>query len=212
MTLGIDVSSYQGPIDWARVRNESPVRFAMVRLAEWRAGKIGLDSLAQDNIDGAREAGIVVGTYVRVDPVNNTPEHEAMQWAGYRSLLDVDRPGFLVPAFDIEDKSDRSSWLREFIDAHRRISPHLHDRVIIYTSGSFPATYYPTGWDRTDQRVALWVANWSAAPGATGYTFAGRTAIHQYSNTGTVPGITGAVDLDCTMAGWSLLDLAVDLR
>jgi GH25 family lysozyme M1 (1,4-beta-N-acetylmuramidase) len=58
----------------------------------------------------------------------------------------------------------------------------------------------------------LWIAHWSAAPGETSYTFNGRTAIHQYSSMGRVPGINGNVDLDSTVGDWRLHHLLVDLR
>jgi lysozyme len=209
MDHGIDVSHYQGEIDWTELRRgDRQIRFAFVRLAEWRDARFGLDEQATANIAGARRAGIAVGTYVRVDPNANTAEQEAVQWRTYRAGAGAGGPGFLVPAFDIEDTTrDWSTWVRLFIATHRRLSPELDGRVIVYTAGSFVEANYPTGWDRNDKQIALWIGHTKAAPGATPYTFGGRTAVHQYSHTAIKPGIGGVVDLNATMPGWSIADL-----
>jgi GH25 family lysozyme M1 (1,4-beta-N-acetylmuramidase) len=79
--------------------------------------------------------------------------------------------------------------------------------VIVYTSGSFPESNYRTGWDRTDGRIALWLAHWTDQPGLTKYSTLPGAALHQYSGTGRVPGITGDVDLDATMPHRSIVEL-----
>jgi GH25 family lysozyme M1 (1,4-beta-N-acetylmuramidase) len=213
--LGVDVSRYQGEVDWPALRRgRRDLRFAIVRLAEWRIEREGVDEQAAANIDGARSAGLVVGTYVRVEPTLHTAEEAALQWASYRGLFGADDRGLLVPAFDIEDNTRNwSGWVDEFITITRALNRRHDNRMIIYTSGSFPDAAYPTGWDRGDQDIALWIAHYAAAAGATPYTFGGRTALHQYSNKGRVPGITpapgvsGEVDLNSTVGAWSLADL-----
>lgn len=62
--LGIDVSVWQGQIDWEQVK-AAGVRFAMIRLGyrSMNEGTIHEDSMARANYTGARAAGITVGAY-----------------------------------------------------------------------------------------------------------------------------------------------------
>lgn len=61
---GIDVSSYQGWIDWQAVA-ESPVDFAIIRVGYrgYTDGELNQDDYFQYNIDAATEAGLDVGVY-----------------------------------------------------------------------------------------------------------------------------------------------------
>ena len=62
--LGIDVSYYQGQIDWQQVR-DAGIEFAFIRLGYRRSsdGVLGEDEMAKRNLQGASEAGIKVGAY-----------------------------------------------------------------------------------------------------------------------------------------------------
>ena len=64
MTLGIDVSKYQGSIDWEQVA-QSGVEFAMIRVGYRgnQSGKIVMDSQFETNVRNALAAGIEVGIY-----------------------------------------------------------------------------------------------------------------------------------------------------
>ena len=62
---GIDVSAFQGEIDWQKVK-ASGIRFAMVRLGYRGYGKAGnmvVDEYALKNLEGAAKAGLAVGAY-----------------------------------------------------------------------------------------------------------------------------------------------------
>lgn len=209
--LGLDVSRYQRGVDWLTLRKgRRDLRFAIVRLNEWRTtvsdAPEGADPFAAEHIAGARRAGLLVGTYYFAAPTLHTAEEAAVQWCSYRALFGADAPGMLRPAVDIEDNSqDWSAWVRAFIAFTRRMvrSP----RLLIYTSGSFPDAVYKTGWDRADPDIALWIAHHTGTAGQTPYLFNGRTALHQFTSTATVPGIVGTVDLDATIGTWSLADL-----
>ena len=63
--LGIDVSKYQGEIDWQKVK-AAGVEFVMIRIGYrgyGQAGTLGTDAMAQENYQGAKEAGLKVGGY-----------------------------------------------------------------------------------------------------------------------------------------------------
>jgi len=61
---GVDVSAFQGKIDWKKVKN-SGIEFAIVRLGYrgYESGKLVEDEYAKKNLDGAAEAGLKVGAY-----------------------------------------------------------------------------------------------------------------------------------------------------
>jgi len=61
---GVDVSAYQGNIDWEKVAG-SGIEFAIVRLGYrgYESGKLVADDYAVQNLEGARAAGLKVGAY-----------------------------------------------------------------------------------------------------------------------------------------------------
>ena len=80
-SLGIDVSDYQGDIDWAAVK-ASGIDFAMIRAGYRGAtrGKLNEDSKFADNYTGAKDAGVKVGIYFFSQATSVT---EAEEEAGY---------------------------------------------------------------------------------------------------------------------------------
>ena len=80
--LGVDVSKYQGDIDWQKVAGAG-VEFAMIRIGNrgyGAAGKISLDAYALDNIAQAQAAGLQVGVYFYSQALN---EAEAIEEAEF---------------------------------------------------------------------------------------------------------------------------------
>jgi hypothetical protein len=71
---------------------------------------------------------------------------------------------------------------------------------MLYSGASFFANQIGEQW--MDQNIALWIASWGTAPGKPSYG-SPRTALHQYSSSGQVQGVAGAVDLN-----WAIWDLA----
>lgn len=66
---GVDVSKWQGSIDWKQVK-ASGVDFAMIRLGrgEYDGGPCALDTCFKQNIAGALEAGLDVGSTSTATP------------------------------------------------------------------------------------------------------------------------------------------------
>ena len=80
-TLGIDVSKYQGTINWAKVK-ASGVDFAMIRVG-YRAkstGEIFEDPTARYNMQEAQAAGVMIGAYFFSSAVT---EEEAREEAAF---------------------------------------------------------------------------------------------------------------------------------
>ena len=78
---GIDVSTFQGDINWKKVKNDG-IDFAIIRLGfrGYESGKIVLDSKFEDNIEGSLKAGIDTGVYFFTEAIN---EKEAIEEADF---------------------------------------------------------------------------------------------------------------------------------
>lgn len=78
---GIDVSTFQGDIDWKKAKNDG-MDFAIIRLGfrGYESGKIVLDSKYEDNIEGSLKAGLDTGVYFFTEALN---EQEAIEEAEF---------------------------------------------------------------------------------------------------------------------------------
>lgn len=115
-TFGIDVSSYNGDIDWSKVKNQSktkdPIRFVIIR------STVGVDkdSKYQKNYKGAKAQGLVVGSYHYYRPNENSTE----QFENFKRTVNFEK-GDIIPVVDIEELSSVQSFaslkvgLRNFI-------------------------------------------------------------------------------------------------
>ena len=91
---GIDVSKYQGKINWTKVSKSKKVKFVYVRATE---GASIRDSYYKSNIDKARKAGILVGSY----HVYSSKTTAYQQFANFKAVV-VKKKQDLVPVLDIE--------------------------------------------------------------------------------------------------------------
>ena len=80
--LGIDISSFQGNIDWQQVRADG-VEFAFIRAAYrgYGTGKLVEDDKCVENIQGAHAAGVQTGIYVYTQAINEAEVLEEAQTA-----------------------------------------------------------------------------------------------------------------------------------
>ena len=78
---GVDVSTFQGDINWKKVKN-SGIEFAIIRLGfrGYENGKIVLDSKFKDNIKGSLEVGLDTGVYFFTEALT---EEEAIEEAEF---------------------------------------------------------------------------------------------------------------------------------
>jgi GH25 family lysozyme M1 (1,4-beta-N-acetylmuramidase) len=192
---GIDVSHWQNTIDWARVAAAGK-RFAIMKATQ---DTDFVDSKYAVNRSGARAAGIATTAYHFADP--DTSANDAILEADH--FVDTARlgPGDLVPALDIETSGGLSTtalttWVKTWL---ARVKSRLDVAPMVYTSPAFWKRYLgDTTSIAASGYTVLWIAHWGvSAPtvaasnwGGHGWTF------WQYSNCGTVSGISGCVDLD----------------
>lgn len=192
---GIDVSKYQGKIDWKMVKAAGK-SFVFVRLgwAGWD-GKLVTDSMAAENINGAAAAGLHVGVYV----YSYCKTAEAAKLAAKETLAAV--KGFtrlMYPVtFDIEDTSDSGTPYNKYgRQTNSAIAAAYLDEIeaagyyaMLYTYKSFAENYLDMA---ALKKYDLWIAHYAEKNG-----YAGAYGIWQYAgDSGRCGGVNGACDLN----------------
>src|SRR4051794_1044789 len=192
---GVDVSYHQGTIDWAQVA-ASGTRFAFIRAS---AGTLTGDSAYQANHSGAHAANLAVGSYHFANP--DTAPNDALNEANWFLANATIARGDLLPVLDFEtanglDAAFLAAWAQTWLD---RVESATGVRPLIYTNSSFWSGSMANTDAFARSGYGLWIASWTTAGQptvpASGWGGAGWT-FWQHTSTGTVPGITGAVDLD----------------
>jgi lysozyme len=186
---GIDVSKYQGTIDWSAVAN-SGVKFVWIKATE---GGDHLDERFQANWQGAKEAGIPHGAYHFMYWCR-APMDEAT-WFEQNVPVEGDA---LPPVLDVEPTPD-SRTCKRHLDREPTIADmkvvleemerHFGKRPIIYTSVDF---YQAILSDGAFSDYPIWVRSTKHHPsvryGSRDWKF------WQYQADGSIPGIVGHVD------------------
>ena len=183
---GIDVSEWQGDIDFEAVR-QSGIDAVYIRAGE---GSDYVDAYFKSHYQGALAAGLKIGYYHYVTAQN---EEEAREQARFFCSLIRGKTVDLYPAMDFE--SFPGLDVEEINAIGAAFMETLNDCL-----GYTPSLYSDTNntanvWDSSFSSYPLWVAEYGpAVPSNTGYwaTWDG----FQYSDAGNVPGISGQVDLD----------------
>jgi len=184
--LGVDVSEYQGTVDWTSVRSSGRT-FAIARVSD---GTGNPDSRFATNWSGIKAAGMVRGAY----QFFRASEDPTTQANLVVSAIGVLGDGDLSPIADVEVLDGESG-----ATLVARLATWVS--VIKSATGRAPILYSDPGfWDAlpgTGEFVdnVLWVADWGP-PCPTLPTPWSAWDLWQTSDTGTVAGITGAVDLD----------------
>jgi GH25 family lysozyme M1 (1,4-beta-N-acetylmuramidase) len=191
-TAGIDVSHYQGSINWTSVRNAG-IQFAFIKSTEGTTIK---DSAFGANYTGAHGAGVIRGAYHFARPAASTGAVQANYFASNGGAWSAD--GLTLPgAVDLEagcagkTQSAMVAWIRDFLNTYYgRTGRH----AVIYTTTSW-WTSCTGNYSGFAANNPLWIARWASAPGTlpAGYGF---YTFWQYTDAGSVSGIAGAVDRD----------------
>ena len=179
---GIDVSKWQGGIDWQQVAGAG-IQFAMIRASYGSDGKDPYFSL---NMQNAPAAGIHCGAYhycyaLSVEEAKREADHFLNTIAPYSFSYPV--------ALDIEDPSMRSLGKAAITDIALAFVQAVQE------AGYYVCIYSNANWFTTNlelERLSeydLWLAQWADAP-----TFEGDNGIWQYTSKGQLPGISGNVD------------------
>ena len=191
---GIDVSKHQGAIDWAQVAQDG-VEFAFLRVGfrgYGKEGKLVLDDTFEDNIKGAKAAGIKVGVYMYTQALNETELLEEAQL-----VLDTIAPYRIdCPiVFDVEmvDGNGRMNSL----DVQTRTDLTILFCETIKAAGYKPMIYHnmEMGALKLDLTRLEEYDKWFAYYNRDMY-YPYAYKIWQYSAKGSVKGIKGEVDMN----------------
>ena len=191
---GVDVSEYQGDIDWQAVY-DSGVRFALLRAGGryYGSGELYSDDKFLENLEGARSAGLQVGAYFFSQAISAA---EAREEARYVLQLIGERELDLPVFFDwerVEDANARTNAL----DNETLTECAVTFCEEIKTAGFEPGVYVynGTGYYGYDLSCLQDYMLWCASVGSYPYFYYAHT-VWQYSFRGAVPGINVECDLN----------------
>lgn len=185
---GIDVSTWQGDINWNKVKADG-IEFAMLRSS---FGKENPDKQTDNkfwqNYKNAKAAGMPIGAYHY--SYATTVEDAKKEAAFFLSIVKGCQFEYPV-AFDIEDPSQVNLGKDRITD----IIMTFCERV--QAAGYYVSLYTNLDWisNRIDMSRAkafdIWLAQWSSKP-----TYSGNFGMWQYTSSGSVNGISGNVDMN----------------
>lgn len=186
---GIDISHYQGKINWDRLRSNAlidgcPLRFIIVKATE---GSSRVDPNFEDNFYQVREYGFIRGAY-HFWSVNSSARSQANFFLKKVHLLNGDLPPVLdiehkPPGQSVEDfQTDVLTWLHIVEDKY-------HVKPIIYTYYKFKQSYLSTP---VFDDYPYWIAHYYVDK----VEYKGKWKFWQHTDTGVLPGIKGNVDLN----------------
>ena len=199
---GIDVSSHQGLIDWAKVK-AAGIEFAIIR-AGYGKYESQVDSRFEQNAFGALGVGLHVGVYWF--SYATTPEEARQEAQVCAGVIEPYKGKFDFPVyFDYEYDSERYSEergvtptreLREALAQAFCEEIEAHGwRAGVYTNND----YLKSRW-RLDvlKQWEIWLADYTGGPDVS-------CGMQQTSSTGTVNGISGNVDMDTAFVDYPAL-------
>ncbi len=210
ITLGIDVSKYQGTINWAEVK-ASGVDFAMIRVG-YRAkstGEIFEDPTARYNMQEAQAAGIQIGAYFFSSAVTRD---EAKEEAAFTANLIAKYRITYPVAFNCEDFRSPDSR-QNGLDATQRTELACAFLDEISAAGYTPMFYASKGelegnaeWntDTLASKYKIWVAQYpdKPYPDTASSSYSGSHDMWQYTSQGTVAGISRKTDVNIAYFGY----------
>ena len=180
---GIDISSYQGYIDWAKVSSDKDIRFVYIKATE---GATYRSPHYAHNITQARRYGLLVGSYHYLTSTS-TIDEQFKNFSTYalRTVQD------LMPMLDVEV---RGNWSRsELIDSVDKFCELVEDyygvQPMIYSTMGF----YNKNLTPHFNKHKLYIGRYSNSEPEINWE--GEYTIWQYSESGIIPGIDAYVDL-----------------
>ena len=185
---GIDISHYQGDIDWTKLKTakikNSPVKFILIKSTE---GSNKLDENFNDNFYQARENGFIRGAY-HFWSNRTSPRQQAYYFLKQVHLEDGDLP----PVLDVEHKPKNKSneeFQRDILTWLHIVEDKYHVKPIIYTYYKFKEAYLnaPVFDD-----YPYWIAHYYVEKVA----YKGSWKFWQHTDVGKLPGIKGYVDFN----------------
>jgi GH25 family lysozyme M1 (1,4-beta-N-acetylmuramidase) len=210
---GVDVSSWNGAIKWAKVAGAG-YRFAFGKATE---GTTYVDATYTTNRNGSEAAGVVFGAYHFARPAGGSlaaATASAIRQADHFLAVAAPQPGELPPVLDLEvkgklNKRRLQAWTLAWLD---EIYARLGVDPFVYTSPVFWKSYLGDSTAAAAAGTRLWIAHWTTASqpwvpaqdwDGNGWTF------WQWTDCASVPGIQHCADGD-RMNGTDPSAVAID--
>ena len=185
---GIDISHYQGVIDWEQLKNAMikgcPVRFVIIKSTE---GSSRLDDNFRENFNQARDYGFIRGVY-HFWSNKSSARSQAYYFLDQVHLTDGDLP----PVLDIEHKpsdQDVEDFQRDVLTWLHIVEDKYHVKPIIYTYYKFKEQYLSAP---VFDDYPYWIAHYYVDK----VQYKGKWKFWQHTDAGTLPGIKGYVDFN----------------
>ena len=183
---GIDISHYQGSIDWVQLTTNKttkfPIHFVFMKASE--GGDYG-DKAFSSNFDSAKTYGFIRGAYHFYNPKTD-PVRQADFFINSVKLDSGDLP----PVLDIEKRGKDENQLRRDLKLWLdKIEQHYKVKPILYTSYKFKTRYLN---DSVFNSYPYWIAHYYV----DSVEYRGEWKFWQHTDVGTLPGIREKVDLN----------------
>lgn len=189
LELGIDVSEWQGDVDYEAVK-EAGATFVMMRIGvKLDSGEEpALDGQFLDNIKSAKEAGLKVGVYLYSKALSSEEAIEEARWV----LEQLDGESLDLPiVFDWEIWGNWNSYHMSFHDLNEMA--HLFIETVEdegYEGMLYGSKFYLENFWEDEEFENIWLAHYASNTSYEGYM------MWQFSNVGRINGIYGDVDLN----------------
>lgn len=185
---GIDISHYQGEVDWDLLQNamieKSPIRFVVMKATE---GSNNIDETFSENFRQARDYGYIRGAYHFWSNKSSAREQ------AYFFLNNVPlEEGDLPPVLDVEHKpADKSveDFQRDILTWLHIVEDRYHEKPIIYTYYKFKMQYLN---NPVFDDYPYWIAHYYVKK----VEYKGEWKFWQHTDAGKLPGIKGYVDFN----------------
>ena len=204
--FGVDVSKWDGKIDWKQVK-DSGIHFAMVRVGyrTLDSGTLYEDPYAKYNLKEAHANGIKVGAYFFSTAINEQEILEEAVWVSdFLKPYTINYP----VAYDCEQfRTNRQSALT--IEERTNLAITFLD---VIKSNGYTPLFYGSKYDLNNQwntsllssKYKIWVAQYPGTPypETPKSSYSGKHAMWQFTSNGTVPGINPGVDINIDYFGF----------
>ena len=186
---GIDVSEFQGSINWDKVKADG-IKFAILKLANiYDYDTNYKDSKFETNYKEAKKRGIKLGAYIYNYCNSVDTLKKGLEWA--IGKLDGKKLDLLL-YLDMEDKDIQGETVETLTNQCNEFAKYVK------TKGYNAGVYANVNWlknelnpDNFDKDISVWVAQYYSK-----CEYAGKYDIWQYTSSGKVSGISGNCDMN----------------
>lgn len=189
---GIDVSHYQGTIDWDRVVKAGQISYAYLKATE---GATYVDDTYEYNLREARRVGLSVGSYHFYRP-NVSPRD---QFDNIVRTIRADQQD-LVPIIDIEHRGNVSEekFIADLTQLLQMVEKHYGKKPLLYSYQNFYNRHFAGRFSGYHWMIAKYQDEEPVLTDGRDYI------MWQYTSKGSLDGIRGHVDRSCLMGSYRL--------